>query len=103
MAGALTSCPEVKRLPNVFETRAQGQPVHRRPMPNSVEKLAQSRLALWQSIAILAESGRANLRYNEYNQAENPVVLGDYRHLHSTKDVVYKNAPQSLRELKVLE
>ena len=100
MAGALTSCPEVKRLPHMFETRAQGQPVHRRPMPNSVEKLAQSRLALWQSIAVLADSERTNLRYNEYNQAENPVVLGDYRHLHSTKDVVYKNAPQSLRDIE---
>ncbi len=97
MDTALTTCIEVKRLPDIFETRAQGQPKHRKPMPTIVQKLAQSRLALWQSIAVITKQ---NLKYSEYNQVEKHVVLGDYRHLHSLKEVVYKNAPQSLRDIE---
>ncbi|MEM2270556.1 MAG: DISARM system helicase DrmA [Nitrososphaerota archaeon] len=62
-----------------------------------VKEVLESKLDRWRNIA----RARPDLRYAEYGDAEHSVVLGDARHQHNRKiDVVYPNAPQSLREVE---
>ena len=99
MATQLCKAPEVQNLSTIFEDRAQTQPRIRRPVRNTVSKAVKSKLATWQSIAMLDNS----LRYVEYainTKPQFPVVLGDYQHLHAHKEVVYENAPLSLRDIE---
>jgi hypothetical protein len=99
MATQMTKAPEVLRLPSVFENRSQAQPLIRRPGLGRTTKKVKSELATWQSVAML----NPTLKYVEYAINKPPecsVVLGDYQHLHARKEVVYENAPQSLRDIE---
>ncbi|MDR2720583.1 MAG: DISARM system helicase DrmA [Nitrososphaerota archaeon] len=89
----------LKILVSIFENRSQAQPSIRKPLMGRTSKNVQSKLDIWQSIAKLNPS----LKYVEYainKPPESAVVLGDYQHLHAHKEVVYENAPQSLRDIE---
>jgi len=91
--------PEVSNLPHIMEKRAQGQPPHRLPAGTTVIQYSNSELEKWQ----LTAARNPNLKYVEYaitTQPRYPVVLGDYQHQHAGLDVVYENAPHSLRDIE---
>lgn len=92
---------EVRCIPHILEERAQNQPVLKRPSHNFVQSYTSTELDRWQNVANLHFG---ELRYAEYITAGIPqshVVLGDSQHQHVRNiDVVYENAPQSLREIE---
>ena len=88
--------PEVKALPDIFETRATSQPAARAPPPKFVYNFVLSQIDRWRQIAQQERS----LKYVEYVIVANPVVLGDQPHQHRGLSVVYENAPQSLRDIE---
>ncbi len=88
--------PEVVRQAEILESRAQQQPRERQPHPDWVRNFTDSELDRWEQIAQQNDS----LKYVEYSNPENPVVLGDPRHQHGERPVVYENAPQSLRDIE---
>ena len=88
--------PEVKVLPDIFEKRAVSQPASRAPTPSFVQNFVLSQIDRWRQIA----QQERNLKYVEYIIVANPVVLGDPPHQHRGLSVVYKNAPQSLRDIE---
>lgn len=93
------TAPEVTQLPKIIENRALGQPSHRQPAGISVTQYSNSELERWQ----LTAARNPNLRYAEYaivTQPCYPVVLGDFQHQHAGLDVVYENAPRSLRDIE---
>jgi hypothetical protein len=100
MADARGSAQEVLLLPDVLTDRASVQSDFRRPDAEEVRQLTEAALDLWQQIA---RRNKGRLQYVEYAIArapENPVVLGDSQHRYCNFDVVYDNAPQSLREIE---
>lgn len=93
-----TSANEVLQLPEIVKRRAENQPPHRRPVTD-IASFSRSELDRWRIVA----SRNRNLKYAEYAitvQPRFPVVLGDYQHLHAGLDVVYENAPNSLRDVE---
>jgi len=95
-----TASPEVQNISHVMESRAQHQPRTRRPAIRSVLQHVDSKLDRWQQIA---HRNAQNLKYVEYAIAAHPqypVVLGDPQHQYSGLDIVYENAPESLREIE---
>ncbi len=66
----------------------------------SLRKRLEPKLDLWQNVA---QRRGASLRYVEYAIATTPtqpVVLGDAQHVRFKLEVVYENAPQSLRDIE---
>ena len=79
--------------------RASGQPELRRPEQDQVEEELRAAFARWETLA----KQHSQLDYEEYSLAQapaRPVVLGDPQHLTAQLDVVFRNAPQSLREVE---
>jgi hypothetical protein len=100
MADQRDSCVEVRTLCEDLEARGQDQPGARCPAPGTVAELARYGLDEWQRIA---SANRNSLVFVEYaiNTAPTaPVVLGDPQHQHAQLEVVYRNAPQSLRDVE---
>jgi hypothetical protein len=100
MASQRNGAAEVQDVPDIFEVRGQSQPPLRRPHAGHVQHFTGSELDCWQRVAI--RTGQ-NLQYVEYAIASppsSPVVLGDAVHQHAGLDVVYENAPQSLRDIE---
>ncbi|HOW13303.1 DISARM system helicase DrmA [Methanosarcina sp.] len=100
MASLRHKAPEVLQLPIQLEERASQQPALRRPSPDNVKDYMKSELDKWQ---ITAARNPTSLTYVEYalnDLPQNPVVLGDLKHIHAKLDVVYENAPQSLRDIE---
>jgi len=91
------TAPEVVNLPSCLESRAQVQPAERRPQAGATDTFVASELDHWQQVAARAAG---SLKYVEYLTAKEPVVLGDPQHEHAGLDVVYENAPQSLRDVE---
>lgn len=90
---------ELRALLDVVLGRAQGQPELRRPDQLQVEEELRAALQRWESLA----KQHSQLDYEEYSLAQapaRPVVLGDPQHLTAQLDVVFRNAPQSLREVE---
>jgi len=99
MATLRTTALEVQDLPRIVDRRAQGQPPLRKPASRNVPQDVNSKLDRWQLFA----ARDPNLKYVEYAISvppQFPVVLGDYQHQHSGLDVVYENAPRSLRDIE---
>jgi hypothetical protein len=99
MAGQRTRAAEVKQLSSIMEARSNLQPSVRRPSNGTTANLMDRKLDRWQLFA----SNLNNLRYVEYalnSPPAYPVVLGDSQHRHARLDVVYENAPQSLRDIE---
>ena len=98
MADAINSA-EVQSLKGVFEQRAQQQPEIRRPDNDALINEVEAALLCWKTKA----ERHSDLQLEEYTLAkkpEVPVVLGDPQHLAVGLDVVFPNAPQSLREIE---
>jgi hypothetical protein len=96
---------EVGRLVDIITNREKNQPETRKLPSNASTSLLAgtimgAKLDLWNLIA----SQNNDLIYVEYGvkTRPHPVVLGDFEHQDETAnvDVVYKNAPSSLRELE---
>jgi hypothetical protein len=90
----------VEELVELFCQRSQDQPEVRRPDAEAVRSEARQALDRWQQ---LAERWPDQLDFEEYTllkAASKPVVLGDPQHVASHLDVVFRNAPQSLREVE---
>ena len=90
---------EVRRIVDILEEREQNQPGLRR-FPGTVRSYVESELDRWQNVARICGQ---KLRYVEYaitSSPQSPVVLGDPAHQYSKLDVVYKNTPQSLRDVE---
>ena len=82
---------------NYITWRAKEQPDPRRPNIVWLERFIHSLIDRWKS---LAKKHNDNLRYNEYFTTNFHVVLGDLKHKHAEKDIVFQNAPQSLRDIE---
>jgi hypothetical protein len=101
MSKSRSIAPEITDLPRIFESRAVTQPEFRRPPLGEVERFIKRSLDLWHAIA--SNPVNSNLAYVEYSISTlptKPVVLGDSQHKYSDYDVVYENAPQSLRDIE---
>ncbi|GKS66576.1 helicase [Nitrosarchaeum sp.] len=88
---------EVNLMRTILENRAQQQPPGRKPTIGDVENLTNSEIDRWRAFA---QRHQNNLAYSEYFDTRNDVVLGDPPHFHAGRAVVYRNAPQSLREIE---
>jgi hypothetical protein len=100
MANARAVNSEVTALPYEFESRAQYQPSSRRPIANAASLACNAELDQWQQVA---SRNRSTIRYVEYaivSPPSVPVVLGDPAHQYAGFEIVYENAPQSLREIE---
>jgi hypothetical protein len=94
--------PEVEAVIAAIEQRSQAQPIARRPPAGEVEQDASSELDRWQQVAAGAPSNN-DLVYDESTMLRPParrVVLGDDPHQLAALTVVYRNAPQSLRDVE---
>lgn len=95
MASSLGS-KEADGVAKYIAGRSQRQPESRRPRKADVEDGIRDALERWHRIA----SRHRGLLYYEYFNATAPVVLGDARHEHENIDVVYSNAPPSMRDVE---
>ncbi len=97
MARVRASDRDVGDIAEELERRAGGQPSTRAPRPGTALRLGRSALDDWQGVA----ARNSTLEYVEYASTPTvPVVLGDAKHQHAQIEVVYENAPQSLREIE---
>lgn len=97
--GKMRNNQEVINLSQIFEERSKSQPDVRKPVLGKTQHDTDSEVDRWQSFG----SNYDNLRYVEYSfraLPQRPVVLGDAQHQHLNIPVVYKNAPQSLRDVE---
>jgi hypothetical protein len=91
--------PEVRRLIQIFEERAQIQPELRRPDMDSLASEVEQALLTWREVA----ERDSTLLMEEYTLRKRPeasVVLGDPQHAAAGLAPVFRNAPQSLREIE---
>ena len=95
MASSLGS-KEADGVAKYIAGRSQRQPESRRPRKADMEDGIRDALERWHRIA----SRHRGLLYYEYFNATAPVVLGDARHEHGNIDVVYSNAPPSMRDVE---
>lgn len=94
--------PEVVGIPGLLESRAQRQPVGRKPVQNVTAQEVQSELDRWAHIAQLHPAPNTFV-YNEPAMIRTPtrhVVLGDAHHRTQGLDEAYRSAPQSLRDVE---
>jgi hypothetical protein len=95
------SSPDVVGVPQTLEQRAMSQPATRCPNPSYVQQQIEALLDRWQQIAAKTQQ---QLRFVEYAISGTPthhVVLGDPQHQYQRHlQVVYENAPQSLRDIE---
>jgi hypothetical protein len=99
MTDSRASAPELKKLPDIISARAQRQPYFRRPANVDIIRYSEAELDRWKMKAVQ----NRRLKYVEYaivTFPQSPVVLGDYQHQHAGLDVVYENAPRSLRDIE---
>jgi Helicase conserved C-terminal domain len=99
LMGIQRNDPQVVNLSQIMEERSENQPKIRKPSKGKTQHNMNSEIDRWQSFA----SQNNNLKYVEYSFTklpQLPVVLGDAQHQHAGLPVVYKNAPQSLRDIE---
>jgi hypothetical protein len=90
---------EIQSLIETVEERSQSQPDGCRPQLSVCQNEMASELDRWEAAA----KGEPSLIYYEptlIREPENPVVLGDVQHEVRGLTVVFRNAPQSLREVE---
>ncbi|MEG4074408.1 DISARM system helicase DrmA [Microcoleus sp. Pol14C2] len=93
------SATELERINQVINRRSQIQLPIRRPPEDQVDREVRGGFDRWQTVA----ENENNLVYQEYaidKDPTAPVVLGDEQHQERNFTVVYRNAPQSLREVE---
>jgi hypothetical protein len=90
---------EVIEIIKLVENRSQSQPLECRPPKNVVLEETKSELDKWENVA----KRESSLVYNESSlirEPKSPVVLGDQQHQSHNLPQVFKNSPQSLREVE---
>ena len=90
---------EINEVIKLAENRSQRQPVECRPQQNEVAEETKSELDKWQSTS----QRESSLVYSESAMTREPmcpVVLGDQQHQAKNLPQVFKNSPQSLREVE---
>ncbi len=102
MAHQRADIPEVDQIVQEFERRTRSQPGRKSGDAELTRVTHQllSKLDRWHQAA---RQNNYSLKYVEYamqKEPQFPVVLGDSYHQHSTHDVVYENAPQSMRDIE---
>ncbi|MBO1350259.1 MAG: DISARM system helicase DrmA [Hormoscilla sp. GUM202] len=93
------SASELQVINEVINRRSQIQLDIRRPPEDQVDREVRGGFDRWQTVA----ENENNLVYEEYaidKDPTMPVVLGDEQHQERNFPVVYRNAPQSLREVE---
>ncbi len=98
--GTRRRSPEVSALIERFETRSVAQPEGRNPGNETCKRETIAELDRWEAFAL---KNQKELVYNEPTMTREPflpVVLGDPSHEQRTLPQVYRNAPQSLREVE---
>lgn len=97
---SLRTNQDISPLPDIFQKRADLQPLARKPPEGYVSHQMKIKLDSWQQIAARHD----DLEYVEYAISKPPVksvVLGDAQHQHSSNlEVVFNNSPQSLRDVE---
>ena len=92
-----SSAAELAAINNTIKERSQIQLETRRPPEDQVDREVRGGFDRWQ---IVAEQD-GGLVYEEYTSPPtNSVVLGDEQHQQRNLPVVFRNAPQSLREVE---
>jgi hypothetical protein len=94
------AAPELRALCRLFRERADAQPSLRRQDPGVIESEMQAGQETWGSIAQRRPGTLAYWEYVPDSPPEHDVVLGDPWHEHNKRDIVYRNAPNSLREVE---
>jgi hypothetical protein len=95
-----TSAPEITEIVTALDNRGTVQPGSQTMQKGSVKKRLDPMLDLWQNVA---QRKGVSLRYVEYAIStipKHPVVLGDAQHIRFKQEVVFENAPQSLRDIE---
>lgn len=87
---------EVKMIEKIVLDHVSKQPKSRRPERERVAAVVKSCIAQWREAAT-REQG---LRYAEYGEPKNPVVLGDPAHAQKNKSPVYDDVPTSMRQVE---
>lgn len=99
MQGVRSSAPELQMVNQVINGRSQIQLEIRRPPEDQVDREVRGGFDRWQMVT----EQQNNLVYEEYAIDKDPtlpVVLGDEQHQERNFTVVYRNAPQSLRDVE---
>jgi hypothetical protein len=90
---------ELEAINQLINRRSQIQLPIRRPPQDQVDREVRGGFDRWQTVA----ENENNLVYEEYaidKDPTKPVVLGDDQHQERNFSVVYRNAPQSLRDVE---
>jgi len=90
---------ELEAINQLINRRSQIQLPIRRPPQDQVDREVRGGFDRWQTVA----ENENNLVYEEYaidKDPTKPVVLGDDQHQERNFAVVYRNAPQSLRDVE---
>ena len=99
MQSVRNSASELQVINDLINRRSQIQLEIRRPPEDQVDREVRGGFDRWQTVA----ENESNLAYEEYaidKDPTMPVVLGDEQHQERNFSVVYRNAPQSLREVE---
>ncbi len=99
------SCPrassDLDNVINVLANRYRRQPqVLRSEDDTSVLAKIREELERWEKVARTVISVGRELVFNEYFQTKYDVVLGDVMHERANRVVVYRNSPNSLRDVE---
>ena len=94
--------PDIQQIGDLFENRFSKLPesVKQGKIAQEIQNYIKSQIERWKTIA---EQSGTSLMFNEYamwGYPEKDVVLGDPAHKHARKQIVYENAPQSLRDVE---
>lgn len=99
--GKQRNSQHVRSLPDLLEKRSQSQSPSRRPPVNYVKQQVEMLLDRWQQVAARRKTDLTYVEYAINKKPERHVVLGDPQHQHRKDlEVVYENAPQSLRDIE---
>ena len=98
----VNSEPDIQQIGDLFENRFSKLPesVKQGKIAQEIQNYIKSQIERWKTIA---EQSGTSLVFNEYamyRDPKNDVVLGDPVHKHARKQIVYENAPQSLRDVE---
>jgi hypothetical protein len=91
---------ELRALVRLFRERAARQPMSRYQDPDVVETEILAGIDRWASIARRRPDTLDYWEYAPDREPDHDVVLGDAWHERRARDVVYRNAPSSLREVE---
>lgn len=98
--GARRRSVEVQALIDAFELRAGAQPLGRNPGANVCKREIISELDRWEAFALQRPRDLVYYESTMTKEPNLPVVLGDPSHDQRNLPQVFRNTPQSLREVE---